>query len=139
MSGLLKLLRPTQWVKNGFVLAPLIFAGLFTDADAVINVLLATALFCVASSIVYIINDYRDIDSDRQHPVKSRTRPLASGEVGRAQALVLLAVLCAALVLGFLQLPPVTLAITAYIVMNIGYTYFLKDQPVIEMFVIAVG
>ena len=73
MPPLLKLMRPAQWVKNAFVLAPLIFTGLYTDEQAVVNTLVAVALFCLASSAIYIINDYRDIENDRKHPVKSKT------------------------------------------------------------------
>mgnify|MGYP006292860021 CR=1 FL=1 len=79
--GLIKLMRPKQWVKNGFVLAPLVFAGEFLNAEAVRHALLATLLFCVASSATYIINDLHDIERDRLHPRKSKSRPLAAGIV----------------------------------------------------------
>ena len=81
MLGLIKLMRPKQWVKNGFVLAPLVFSGAFLDAGAVSHALLAVLLFCVASSATYIINDMHDIERDRRHPKKSKTRPLAAGIV----------------------------------------------------------
>ena len=65
-TGLIKLLRPKQWVKNGFVLAPLIFTGAFADRSAVYLAFIATLLFCVASSATYIVNDLRDIERDRR-------------------------------------------------------------------------
>ena len=74
LQGLTRLIRPKQWVKNGFVLAPLFFTGEFLDSDAVSRALLATVLFCIASSATYIVNDMHDIESDRRHPVKCRTR-----------------------------------------------------------------
>ena len=74
LPELLRLTRPKQWVKNGFVLAPLVFAREFNDAGAVANALIAFALFCVASSATYILNDLRDIERDRSHPVKRSPR-----------------------------------------------------------------
>ena len=98
--GLLKLTRPKQWVKNGFVLAPLIFTGSFLDPQAISRALIALILFCIGSSAAYIVNDLQDIERDRQHPKKSRTRPLAAGHVTPSQALLLLAVLYSLLILG---------------------------------------
>ena len=66
--GLLKLMRPRQWIKNAFVLAPVVFAREFTDPAAVANALIAFVLFCVASSAGYILNDIHDIERDRSHP-----------------------------------------------------------------------
>ena len=89
LAGLVKLMRPKQWVKNGFVLAPLVFTGLFTDITSMADALLAMFLFCLASSAAYIINDYHDIEFDRKHSIKSRKRPLASGQVTKFQSLIL--------------------------------------------------
>lgn len=100
LTGLVKLMRPRQWVKNGFVLAPLVFAGEFLDPSSVKNALLALALFCVASSATYIINDALDVEDDRRHPTKSRTRPLAAGVVTMRAAMVLLALLYGVLIGG---------------------------------------
>ena len=137
--GLVKLVRPKQWVKNGFVLAPLIFAGLFTDSDAIGRSLLAMAWFCVGSSCVYIVNDYFDIEHDRRHPVKSQTRPLASGLVTKSQALLLLACLYAVLVLGLLVQPAVIATIVGYILLNVAYTLHLKHVPVVDVFTVSIG
>lgn len=139
LLGLIKLMRPKQWVKNGFVLAPLVFAGEFTNLVSLSEALLATLLFCLASSATYIINDYHDIDDDRKHPLKSKKRPLASGQVSKSQALVLLGVLYGWLVWGYFQQPNVVLVIIAYLILNLAYTIFLKHQPVIDIFTIAIG
>ena len=72
MQGLIKLVRPKQWVKNSFVFAPLIFAGEFLHPDSVYSTLLAAFLFCIAASAVYIVNDLKDIEKDRIHPEKSK-------------------------------------------------------------------
>ncbi len=139
LHGLVKLIRPKQWVKNGFVLAPLVFAGEFLNSDAVSHALLATLLFCLASSATYIINDMHDIEHDRQHPKKSKTRPLAAGIVSVSAALVMLVVLYATLVWGWFLMPNVMLVIIAYLVLNLAYTFVLKHQPVIDIFTIALG
>ena len=139
LIGLLKLMRPRQWLKNGFVLAPLVFAGLFTDMTSVTDALLAMLLFSLASSTAYIINDYFDIEHDRAHPLKSQKRPLASDQVSKPQALALLVVLYATLVWGYFQQPNVSLVILAYLALNLAYTLVLKHQPVIDIFTIAIG
>lgn len=79
LVGLIKLMRPRQWVKNGFVFAPLIFSGEIFNVDALSHACIATFFFCMASSATYIVNDIHDIDLDRRHPKKSKSRPLASG------------------------------------------------------------
>ena len=139
LSGLVKLVRPKQWVKNGFVLAPLVFAGQFTSMTSVFDALSAMILFCFASSAAYVVNDYHDVEHDRKHPIKSGKRPLASGQVSKPQALILLGTLYGLLVVGFFQQPNVIWVILAYLTLNLLYTFILKHQPVIDIFTIAVG
>lgn len=139
LRGLLALMRPRQWVKNGFVLAPLVFSGEFRDPTAVSSALLAVLLFCVASSATYIVNDMHDIERDRRHPKKSKTRPLASGVVTVPMALSLLAVLYAVLAWGWVVASPVLLVILAYLALNVAYTFVLKHEPVVDIFTIAIG
>lgn len=137
--GLIKLMRPKQWIKNGFVLAPMMFSGAFLHVAAVSYALLAALLFCVASSATYIINDMQDIERDRLHPKKSKTRPLAAGIVSVHAALILLAALYAMLVWGWVVAPKVVMVIAAYLVLNLAYTFVLKHQPVVDIFTIAIG
>lgn len=139
MRGLWRLMRPRQWIKNGFVLAPLFFAGAFLDAVSVRSALIATLLFCIASSATYILNDIRDIERDRRHPTKSRTRPLAAGMVSVPAALVLGAALYAMLVAGWFLMPQAVNVIAAYLLLNLAYTFVLKHQPVVDIFTIAIG
>lgn len=138
-KGLIALARPRQWVKNGFVLAPLIFIGAFLDTSAVTSALLAAALFCCASSATYIVNDLKDIESDRLHPRKQKSRPLAAGTVTPAAAIAFLSVLYALLIWGWLVLPGVVGIIAIYLLLNLAYTFGLKHQPVVDIFVIAIG
>lgn len=139
MAGLIKLMRPKQWVKNGFVFAPLMFTGSFLDADAINHALFAVLLFCIASSATYIINDIRDIERDRRHPSKSKTRPLAAGIVSVPAALILLAALYTVLIWGWFVAPKVVMVIAVYLVLNVAYTFVLKQQPVVDIFTIAIG
>jgi decaprenyl-phosphate phosphoribosyltransferase len=137
--GLIKLMRPKHWVKNGFVFAPLLFAGELLNANAVAQTVMAALFFCIASSATYIVNDLHDIEFDRRNPKKSKSRPLASGIITPMAAIFLLAVLYLILLLGFYLMPKVLLVIAAYLVLNLAYTFFLKYQPVIDIFTIAIG
>jgi 4-hydroxybenzoate polyprenyltransferase len=134
---MLRLLRPRQWIKSSFVLAPLLFSGRFTDPEAVVNALLATGIFSLVASATYIVNDLRDIESDRMHPVKSRSRPLAAGEVTPRAAVAVLAALVVLIAVGLLRLPALVPVILTYILISLCYTLWLKHQPVIDLFTIA--
>ena len=139
LLGLIQLMRPKDWVKNGFVLAPLVFSGTFLDLWAIGHALLAAALFCVASSAVYVVNDLQDRERDRRHPKKSRTRPLAAGIVSVPAALILLGGLYAVLGVAWFFAPQVVKVVGAYLVLNLAYTFVLKHQPVVDIFTIAIG
>ncbi|MEN6587387.1 MAG: decaprenyl-phosphate phosphoribosyltransferase [Sulfuricella sp.] len=139
VRGLLVLMRPRQWVKNSFVLAPLVFAGEYLNLGAVGHALLAFLLFCLGSSAAYIVNDVHDVDHDRRHPKKSKTRPLASGIVSIPMALGLLIVIYGLLVWGWFVAPEVVLVIAAYMALNVAYTFALKHQPVVDIFTIAIS
>lgn len=139
VGGLVRLLRPRQWIKNSFVLAPLFFSGAFLDGGSVVRAIFATILFCFASSAAYILNDLQDIERDRLHPTKRFTRPLAAGTVTPFASLVLLALLYGALVAGWFVAPLVVNIIAAYLVLNVAYSFALKHQPVIDIFVVAIG
>ena len=136
---ILQLMRPKQWVKNAFVIAPLLFSGLFTDILSVQHTLFAFIIFCLASSATYVLNDYNDIENDRKHPVKSKTRPLASDEVSKPQALILIGILYGIVALSALIYPKVIAVVVAYLLLNVAYTFHLKYQPVLDIFTIATG
>lgn len=139
ISGLIKLMRPRQWVKNGFVLAPLLFSGQFMQPGSWAQALLAVLLFCLASSSVYVINDWRDVERDRRHPVKRLERPLAAGRITPAMALALLLALYALLAAGAWFQPAVMQVIGIYMVLNVAYSLGLKHQPVLDIFIVASG
>ncbi len=134
-----RLLRPRQWVKNAFVLAPTVFAGVYTQADAVLRAVAAMLLFCVAASAVYAFNDLLDVEKDRLHPVKRHTRPIAAGALSEARARAILAALVAVLVAGLLAFPALALPLGGYIALNAAYTLRLKHVAVVDLFCIASG
>jgi len=138
-SSVVKLLRLRQWVKNIFVIAPLIFSRLFVHPDALFQGVLAMGLFCVASSAVYIVNDLLDREQDRLHPVKSRSRPIASGEISVLEAVGLLMILYGILFLGWFFQPAAVVVMFFYVVLNLAYSLWLKHQPVLDIFTIAFG
>ena len=95
IPDVLRSMRPVQWLKNGFVLAPVVFSGMLDDASVWLDSLIAVAAFCAASSAVYLVNDVIDREADRKHPSK-RERPIASGEISVGTALVAAGILVAA-------------------------------------------
>lgn len=135
---LVGLIRPRQWVKNAFVLAPLIFSGLFMRRASVVEALVATAVLCVASSLTYVLNDLMDVAADRQHPVK-RTRPLAAGTVTPGQARAVAAVLGVLLLGSFALRPALAGVVLGYLALNAAYSLWLKRVPVVDLFAIAGG
>lgn len=137
--SLITLMRPRQWIKNLFVIAPLIFSGEFSSTSAIQQVFLAAIMFCIASSATYIVNDIHDIENDRKHPKKSKARPLASGSVSIKSAIFLLFLLYTILILTAFLVPQVFKIILIYICLNFVYTFVLKHQPVVDIFTIAIG
>jgi len=137
ITPVLLLLRPKQWIKNLLVLAPLFFAGKFTEIAAWQQGLLAMLAFIAVSSVVYIINDLRDVEEDRLHPVK-KLRPLAAGSVTPLRA-GLLAALTSAAALFFLSQLPLACAVLlcVYLISNVLYTLVLKRHALLDVFFIA--
>jgi len=137
--ALIRSLRPEQWLKNGFVLAPLVFSGMLGDPEAWARNLLALAAFCAASSAVYLVNDVVDREADRQHPSKCN-RPIASGEVSVRAALVTAGVLvAAAMAMAFTLGSWFPLVLGSYIVLVVLYSVALKRVVFIDVLVLAAG
>lgn len=135
----LRLARPKQWTKNGFVLAGLVFSGEALQSSSVINALLAFAAFCALSSAVYAANDVLDVKEDRAHPLK-RFRPVASGEVSASSAILFAGLLAAGgLSLGFFVNLGVGLAGIGYLVLQAVYTPFLKHMAILDVMSISTG
>ena len=135
-----RLCRYKQWIKNLFVLAPLFFSFRFMQVDGWQPALLAMLVFMCVSSATYIVNDLLDRKEDRQHPRKSQ-RPIASGAVSVAEAiLVAIGLLLVAAWALLAALPFMCLVIVlAYVALQCLYNMWLKDQPVVDVIIIAVG
>jgi 4-hydroxybenzoate polyprenyltransferase len=136
---LLKLLRPHQWVKNGFVFVGLLFSDVSNDWRLRGSVALAAAGFCLLSSCVYVLNDIFDRRADQAHPLKRR-RPLASGAVRTGEALAL-AIVCAiaGFALGAAAAGRVVVMLVAYLLLNLAYSAGLKHVAILDVFIIAAG
>lgn len=134
------LMRPKQYLKNIFVFAPLFFALPIGKPEPLLNALTAFIVFSMMASAVYILNDYCDMENDRLHP-KKKFRPLASGKVSGAGALLLMAGLMLISVTGclaFLNLQVLAL-ILSYLAINVIYTLKLKHISLIDIFIISTG
>ena len=130
--ALLRLARPYQWTKNGFVLAGLLFGHAWSQPDTLRAVLWMLAAFCLASSAVYVLNDLADLEADRRHPEK-RLRPLASGALARNVAVLWSLLLAlAACVLAALASQTGLALVLAYLFLNIGYSAGAKHVPVLD-------
>ena len=139
MKPLVRLLRPKHWVKNIFVLAPLAFSGRFNEADSNWRTIGALVAFCLAASATYIMNDIFDVEADRAHPVKRLKRPIAAGQVKVPVAWLLFGLLIAGDVYLTVLMPKIAPIIFGYLLLQVAYNFYLKRQPIIDMFVIAVG
>ncbi len=139
IAPLVRSLRPTQWAKNFFVLAPLVFGRKLGDPQAVVHALIALAAFCAASSAVYLFNDLRDREDDRRHPLK-RLRPLAAGTLTVPVAIAAMALLAAGALAAGWWLGPATAAVVgAYLALNLLYTTWLKHVVILDVMSIALG
>ena len=142
MKKTLLLIRPQQWIKNGFVLIPMFFGGRLLNADDAIASVVTFFAFSFAASAIYCFNDIVDVDADRRHPVKCH-RPIASGAVSVPTAYALMAVLAllSALLLFFLpQRAGETAGIVAfYFLLNMAYCLWLKRHAIIDVCTVAFG
>lgn len=138
-DGIVKALRPRQWVKNVLVLAAPLAAGSVTDRDVLLSVALAFIVFCFAASGVYLVNDAMDVEADRAHPTK-RFRPIAAGvlpvKIAYAMAVVSLGL---AIGLSFFANWKLALVIGVYIVIQLAYCFGLKHQAVLDICIVSSG
>ncbi len=135
----LRLIRPKQWTKNGFVLAAVVFAHEALVVSSVTKALLAFVAFCALSGAVYAANDVLDVEEDRKHPRKRR-RPVASGAVSARSAMVFAVVLVTCgLALGFAVDVGVGLAGVVYLALQAVYTTLLKHTAILDVMSISAG
>ena len=139
ISPFIQLARPRHWVKNTVVFLPVVFGLKYQQADSWMAAGLAAILFCVVSSVVYIINDIIDAVSDKHHPFK-KNRPIASGEISKKSAAVEAAfLLVVAVLLASLTDRTVALAALAYLLLQIGYIFCFKFITLLDVICISLG
>lgn len=136
---MLKLMRPHQYIKNIFIFIPLFFALKITNTGLLLDSFIAFAAFSMAASSVYILNDYFDIEDDKNHP-KKRFRPLASGGVSKKEGIIMMILLFVgsmALISCFSFSAAAILLF--YVMMNIAYSLYLKHIAILDVTIIAIG
>ncbi|WP_395705046.1 decaprenyl-phosphate phosphoribosyltransferase [Rhodococcus ruber] len=138
-EGIVKAVRPRQWVKNVLVLAAPLAAGSATEVDVLIPVALAFVVFCMAASGIYLVNDAMDVEADRAHPTK-RFRPIAAGvlpvNLAYGMAVVLLV---GSIGLSFLANWQLAVVMAVYITVQLAYCFGLKHQPVLDIAIVSSG
>jgi decaprenyl-phosphate phosphoribosyltransferase len=131
--------RPRQWPKNALVFAAPIAAGDATHLHIMAEATAAFVAFCMAASATYLVNDVRDVEADRRHPVK-RSRPIAAGVVSTTSAYALaIVLLLGSLVIGFAVRRDFGITIVAYLLLTTSYTLWLKRQPILDIIAVAAG
>ncbi len=138
-KALIETMRPRQWIKNLLVFAGVLFSLKLFELDSLLRSTAAFFIFCVVSGAVYIMNDLVDYKRDLAHPEK-RNRPIASGRLPRRAALVALIFLTIlSFSLGWLLSAKFALVTFVYFVMNIAYSFKLKNIVIIDVMTIAIG
>ncbi len=139
MPPLISLLRPHQWLKNGFVFIGLLFGHAWSDPVKLGQALAAFAAFCLLASAVYVMNDLIDREQDRLHP-KKKGRPLAAGTVGVGAAQALAgACLVGGGAIAWFWAGSAPWIFLAYVLLNVGYSFGLKHVVILDVFIIAAG
>lgn len=141
IKALITTMRPRQWLKNTIIFAALVFDRQLSIENwpAVLRTFLGFVIFCLLSGVVYIINDIADLEADKQHPIK-KNRPLASGElsvnVARGFAIITLLII---IPLSFLLSPAFGIVAVSYLALNLAYSNWIKNIPLLDVFAIALG
>jgi 4-hydroxybenzoate polyprenyltransferase len=136
---LLTAMRPKQWTKNVFVFGALVFDAKMIEPTYLVRTLIGFFIFCLVSGVVYLINDLTDVEKDRQHP-KKRHRPLAAGRlsVRVAQLAIAVIVLISVPLAVFIE-PLFAVIVSAYLLLQVAYSYLLKNVVIVDVLTIAAG
>lgn len=146
MKEILVLLRPHQWLKNLFIFTPVFFNGRILEQDYFLPAIVMFLTYCLTASGIYCFNDIYDVEADRIHP-KKRFRPIASGAVSKTVGYMMMV---ACIAISFMVVScydwPVESArmriygvLVFYVIMNIAYCVYLKQKPIVDVFIIAIG
>ena len=146
MKQIIKLLRPHQCLKNLFIFTPVFFSGRILERDYLLPAIVVFLAYCLTASGIYCFNDIYDVEADRIHP-KKRFRPIASGAVSKTVGYMMMV---ACIAISFMVVScydwPVESArmriygvLVFYVIMNITYCVYLKQKPIVDVFIIAIG
>lgn len=140
LKAFFSLIRVKHYLKNGLIFLPLFFAVKLTDVGLLLRTLAGFAAFCLAASLIYVVNDIRDIEKDRQHSTKCN-RPLPSGAISVGAAIAIAAVfgLGAIAILIALKSWAAGIILALYVALNFGYSFGLKNVPVLDLVILASG
>jgi 4-hydroxybenzoate polyprenyltransferase len=139
LAELFKSIRPQQWLKNFFIFAPLIFSENIFNRSMLLQTLLAFAVFCLLSGALYILNDLKDLEEDRHHPIKSK-RPLAAGELKKRQAIAAFVILSfISLLLASWVNEEFLWVCLVYFFLQVAYSFALKHVVILDVFIVASG
>lgn len=139
MVPYIKLLRPKDWAKNLFLFIPLFFSGEIFDLTKLVSVFEGFIAFSFIASGIYVVNDYADIEHDKKHPVK-RNRPLASGTANPSIAIgVSILLFIVGFLIAFFIGQSFILLLAIYFILNIAYSFGLKNIPILDIFIIGIG
>lgn len=138
----IKLMRVKHYLKNFLIFIPLLFSGEFLEFNKLFLTFLGLISFCLLSSAVYCINDIKDIESDKVHPIK-RNRPLASGKISKTSAIIFMVVMfIVSIVIMFpiikISILPVIIELI-YFILNIAYSFGLKRIPIVDVVILVSG
>lgn len=143
MKNYIKLMRPKHYLKNFLIFVPLVFSGLILEWDSLFSSLVAFLAFCLAASVVYIINDIRDKEKDKLHD-KKKSRPIAAGKVSVRNAIVLaVSLFILSFALNFVAINKISfdsyIYIMIYIGINLAYSFGLKNIPLVDVTILVAG
>lgn len=146
MKDYIKLIRVKHWIKNILIFLPIFFSRNLGNAEKIIDVIIGFISFSLVASSIYIINDIKDVEKDKKHPVK-KDRPLASGKISIKNAIilsvVLLVIALAVLVFGCIKYNANLIGgmffLSLYFALNLVYSMGLKDKPIIDIAILASG
>ena len=139
MVDIIKSMRPQQWIKNLFIFAALIFSQNILNLSLFLKTGLAFVAFCILSSSLYILNDLRDLEEDRHHPLKSK-RPIASGRMKKSTAIAAFVMLgLLGFLISFILNLNFFIAALIYYLLQVAYSVRLKHVVILDVFIIAAG
>ena len=139
----MKLMRIKHYLKNVLIFLPLVFSGELLDIHNLTNCIVGFIIFSFTSSIIYIINDIKDIENDKKHPIKKK-RPLPLGTVSKEEAIILalvlglIAITLSIFVIGYERIIAIMLLLL-YLAINVAYSFGLKKKPIVDIVILVAG